>query len=142
MGIVGRNGKQPYLLLNGNLEASGSSMEGAVGNVLLRVVYNGSDSVDMTIGPLTVPLMIDYKRLSFWDALGIESVVGNGVTLSTTISVDGLIFSSSRETHYVWLRQQDPVTLLWSLFEIHLFSSDTKRRTTASVYLIEENVSY
>ncbi|WP_394524610.1 hypothetical protein [Lacrimispora sp. JR3] len=111
-----------------------------VGNVIYRLSYGAADYISISILPVSGSVLIDLKRSSQYDGT-IDASTLNNYTLSSIQSLDSIVYNSSREMHRVWLRQQDPDTSLWSLYEIDTFSSASGARTTVWVYLIESDVT-
>ena len=68
----------------------------------------------------------------------------NGETpvISTRTVLDDLMYTQSQESHCLTIRQQNPITKLWSLCEIHSFSSNGGARTSVWVQWNEVDVSY
>ncbi len=57
-------------------------------------------------------------------------------------ALDDLMYTQSQESHCLTIRQQNPITKLWSLCEIHSFSSNDGARTSVWVQWNEVDVSY
>ena len=72
------------------------------------------------------PVLVDLRRTS----------------VSSRTVVDEIVYTNSQETHQMVLRQQDPVSKLWSLCEIHSFLSAGGARCSLRIQWSEYDVSY
>ncbi|SDN04633.1 hypothetical protein SAMN04488502_1111, partial [Dendrosporobacter quercicolus] len=142
IGPTGASGIAPIAVYNTNLSASGSSFDVPVGNISYQLQYSTSSSLSLSVSALVSSITVDIKRSSQYDS-AVEGTSLNGVTLTpTSVQLDSLIYSNSNEMHRTWIRQQDPDTSLWSLYEIDLFASVAGARTSIWVYLIYENADF
>ena len=69
------------------------------------------------------PVLVDLRRTTIYDGSTIETQTLNGSSISASIAIDGTVYTNSQETHNMRIRQQDPVTKLWSMCEINSFLS-------------------
>lgn len=69
------------------------------------------------------PVLVDLRRTTIYDGSTIETQTLNGSSISASIAIDGTVYTNSQETHNMRIRQQDPVTKLWSMCEISSFLS-------------------
>lgn len=88
------------------------------------------------------PILTDMRRVTIFNASSVEAQTFNNLTVSTRTVLDDLMYSKSEESHNIKIRQQDPVTKLWSLCEIHSFVSESGARTSVWVQWCEVDVSY
>jgi hypothetical protein len=112
-----------------------------VENVIYHLQFSTATQLTLFLMPATVPVLIDLKRSSQFDTTGVDAFTRDNFTLSASLDIDTIVFNSSREMHRTWLRQQNPVTGLWSLHEIDLFASNGSARVTIWIYQIFTNVS-
>ena len=66
----------------------------------------------------------------------------NGSSISASIAIDGTVYTNSQETHNMRIRQQDPVTKLWSMCEINSFLSTGGTRCSIRIQWSEYDVAY
>lgn len=69
------------------------------------------------------PVLVDLRRTTIYDGSTIETQTLSGSSISASIAIDGTVYTNSQETHNMRIRQQDPVTKLWSMYEISSFLS-------------------
>ena len=69
------------------------------------------------------PVLVDLRRTTIYDGSTIETQTLSGSSISASIAIDGTVYTNSQETHNMRIRQQDPVTKLWSMCEINSFLS-------------------
>ena len=58
------------------------------------------------------------------------------------VTIDGTVYTNSQETHNMRIRQQDPVTKLWSMCEINSFLSAGGARCSIRIQWSEYDVAY
>lgn len=129
---------------NANLSTSGSFLEVFLGNgIIYRVQYSGSSQLTLRLGPSNGPTYCDYKIVSFYDNAAYQDrYFGDNTLFNTMVTIDATIFNTTREMHTSRIRVQDPETLLWSMYEVILFSSANGARTTVWVNVICEEIDY
>lgn len=88
------------------------------------------------------PVLTDIRRITIFSAGSIESQTFNNTTVSTRLVLDNLVYTQSQESHSIKIRQQDPVTGLWSLCEIRSFLSNGCARYSIWIQWSEVDVSY
>ena len=89
-----------------------------------------------------VPILTDMRRVTIYNGSSVESQTFNNTIVSTRIVLDDLVYSLSQESHSMKIRQQNPVTKLWSLCEIRSFISNGGARTSIWIQWSEVDVSY
>ena len=77
-----------------------------------------------------------------YDGSTIETQTLNGSSISASIAIDGTVYTNSQETHNMRIRQQDPVTKLWSMCEINSFLSAGGARCSIRIQWSEYDVAY
>ena len=82
------------------------------------------------------------RRTSIYNAGTIETQTLNGGTVANRTVLDEIVYAQSQETHSIQLRQQDPVTKLWSLCEIRPFLSADGARCSVRIQWSEYDVTY
>ncbi len=86
--------------------------------------------------------MVDLRRTTIYDGSTIETQTLNGSSISANIAIDGTVYTNSQETHNMRIRQQDPVTKLWSMCEINSFLSAGGTRCSIRIQWSEYDVAY
>jgi hypothetical protein len=117
-----------------NLAGAGSSMNVPVGNLIYTVSnYNaGASQVQLRAAAGTVPA--DVKKFSQFDTTQVDSSSWDNAAFTETPTViDTMVYGRSNEFHVTRIRQQDPSTGLWSLYEVNLFSSASDARVNVWV---------
>lgn len=127
-----------------DLSASGSTLNIPLGSLILTYQNTSSTSLRISVAAKNAdaPVLTDIRRITIFNATSIESQTFNNTTISTRIVLDDLVYSQSQESHSMKIRQQDPVTKLWSLCEIHSFISNGGARTSVWIQWSEVDVSY
>ncbi|MBU5481588.1 hypothetical protein KQI91_10280 [Blautia sp. MSJ-19] len=112
----------------------------------LILTYQNTSSTSLRISVAAkdpaVPVLTDMRRVTIYNGSSVESQTFDNTTVTTRKVLDDLMYSQSQESHSIKIRQQDPVTKLWSLCEIHSFSSNGGGRTSVWVQWSEVDVSY
>ncbi len=90
----------------------------------------------------SAPVLTDIRRITIFNSSSVESLTLNNTTISTRTVLDDLMYTQSQESHCLTIRQQNPIIKLWSLCEIHSFSSNGGARTSVWVQWNEVDVSY
>lgn len=135
-GAQGPSGMVPTIY-HRKIPSSGSSFQIAVGKVGYHMVWGTADSVSINLRGDNPPILVDVKRSSQYQATGIEGLSLDNYSLPTGLtSIDTIVYNVSNEMHRIWIRQQDPVTLLWSLHEVCVFVSFKAARVDVWVYEI------
>lgn len=88
------------------------------------------------------PVLVDLRRTTIYDGSTIETQTLNGSSISASIAIDGTVYTNSQETHNMRIRQQDPVTKLWSMCEINSFLSAGGARCSIRIQWSEYDVAY
>ncbi len=105
------------------------------------MTYQGTSSsaVRIAVAPKDTgtSVLIDMRRTSIYNASTIETQTLDNTTVSSRTVIDEIVYNKSQVTHSIKLRQQDPVTKLWSLCEISSFISDSAARTSVRIQWIE-----
>lgn len=127
-----------------DLSASGSTLNIPLGSLILTYQNTSSSSIRISVAAkdTAAPVLTDIRRITIFNASSIESQTFNNTAVSTRIVLDDLVYSQSQESHSMKIRQQDPVTKLWSLCEIRSFLSNGGARTSIWIQWSEINVSY
>ena len=127
-----------------DLSASGSTLNIPLRNLILTYQNTSSSSVRISVAAkdTTIPVLTDMRRITIYNSTSVESQTFNNTTVSTRTVLDDLVYSQSQESHSMKIRQQDPVTKLWSLCEIRSFISNGAARTSIWILWSEVDVSY
>lgn len=127
-----------------DFSATGSTLNIPLENLILTYQNTSTSSVRITIvaKDTTVPILTDMRRVTIYNGSSVESQTYNSTSVSTRTVLDDLMYTNSQESHSMMIRQQDPVTKLWSLCEIRTFSSNGGARTSVWVQWSEVGVSY
>lgn len=127
-----------------DISATGSTLNIPLGSLILTYQNTSTSSVRISVAPkdTAAPVLTDMRRITIYNNTSIESQTYNNTIVSTRTVLDDLMYSQSQESHSIKIRQQDPVTKLWSLCEIRSFISNGGARTSVWVQWSEVNVSY
>lgn len=87
------------------------------------------------------PVLVDLRRTTIYDGSTIETQTLSGSSISASIAIDGTVYTNSQETHNMRIRQQDPVTKLWSMCEISSFLSAGGARCSIRIQWSEYDVA-
>lgn len=127
-----------------DLSASGSTLNIPLESLILTYQQISTTALRITIAAkdTSTPVLTDIRRITIFNTSSIESLTLNNTTISTRTVLDDLMYTQSQESHCLTIRQQNPITKLWSLCEIHSFSSNDGARTSVWVQWNEVDVSY
>lgn len=119
-------------------------MEIPLKDLILTYQRSSASALRISLAPedTAAPVVVDLRRTSIYNGSTVETETMNGATVSTSVAIDGTVYTNSQETHNMRLRQQDPVTKLWSLCEIDSFLSAGGARCSVWIRWREYNVSY
>lgn len=120
----------------------GKSYDVKIKNVIDRLSYSSADAVNLKLLSTGGTILIDVRRFSCFNSSVEGQTLNNYNLTSTPVDIDSIIYSNSVETHQTRIRQQDPITKLWSLYDVNLFVSANGSRTTIWIYMIAENVDF
>lgn len=123
-----------------NLSASGSLLDVPVGKVIYRIQHASATTVAMNVRAASNSVVVDIKRSAQYDSSAEGQSLNNFSLTTNAQNLDSGIINISNEMHRTWIRQQDPATFLWSMYEVDLFVSKAGARVSVCVYLIYEDV--
>ena len=88
----------------------------------------------MSIQPQTAgtAVLADIRRVSIYNS-ALDTQTHNNVTISSTLSLDDIVYSMSQEMHWTRIRQQNPTAQLWSMCKVGTFASQNGSRTSICV---------
>lgn len=114
----------PFTEYHVDLSAADSTLNIPLKDLILTY-QRASASALLSIVPknTAAPVLVDLRRATIYDGSTIEIQTLNGSSISASIAIDGTVYTNSQETHNMRIRQQDPVTKLWSMCEINSFLS-------------------
>lgn len=109
-----------------DLSASSSTLNIPLESLILTYQQISTTALRITIAAkdTSAPVLTDIRRITIFNTSSIESLTLNNRTISTRTVLDDLMYTQSQESHCLTIRQQNPITKLWSLCEIHSFSSN------------------
>lgn len=114
----------------------------AKGLLQFRIAYSNTTSSILQLKALIEPVVIDLRRSTQFQASGIEGNTMDGVTINTTYQfIDTIIYNSTNETQYSWIRVKDPKEDKWSLYELKIMASAKGARTDIIITTIYEDVA-
>lgn len=127
-----------------DLSATGSTLNIPLENLILTYQNTSSTSIRISIAAknTAAPVLADIRRITIYNGSSVESQTLNNTAISTRTVLDDLMYSESQESHSIKIRQQDPDTKLWSLCEIHTFSSNKGARTSVWIQWSEVGIRY
>jgi hypothetical protein len=126
-----------------NLSTAGSSISVPVGNMTYTVSNLDASSVRVQLGATSGTVLADVKKTAQYDAGGTDASSWDNTVFTTTPTViDSQVYARSNEMHVTRIRQQNPATGLWSIYDVHLFSSQNSGRTNVWVEPIATGLSF
>ena len=134
----------PLSTYRANLSAVNSTLTVPLKDLVLTYQTTSSSALRISIAPqdAAVPVLTDIRRTSIYNGSTVKAQTFNDTTVSGRTVLDDIVYTLSQETHSMQIRQQDPVTKLWSLCEVHSFLSAGGARSSVCVQWIEYDVSY
>lgn len=57
----------------------------------------------------------------------------DNATISSSLTLDDLVYTMTQEMHWIRIREQDPSTKFWSMCEVRTFASQNGSRTSICV---------
>ena len=130
--VVSPNLKPVSTYYNADLGASGRYLDIPIGSLVLTYKYVSAAALSVSVQAADVkkPVVADIRRLTVYDGLSIEADTWDNKTISTSISLDAILYNNSQEMHWLRIRQQNPDTGLWGMCEVRTFASQGGARTT------------
>ena len=127
-----------------DLSAVGSTLVIPLKDLELSYQTTSATALRITLAPkdAAAPVLVDLRRTSIYNGSTVETSTLNGTTVSGRTVVDEIVYTNSQETHQMVLRQQDPASKLWSLYEVHSFLSAAGARRSVRVQWTEYDVAY
>lgn len=127
-----------------DISATNSTLTVPIKNLVLTYQTTSSTALRISIAPkdTATPILADMRRTSIYNGGTVEAQTFDNTTVSSRTVLDDIVYNHSQETHNMRIRQQDPVTKLWSLCEITSFISNGGARTSVLVKWHEYDVSY
>ena len=115
----------PFTEYHVDLSAADSTLNIPLKDLILTYQRASASALRISIAPknTAAPVLVDLRRTTIYDGSTIETQTLNGSSISASIAIDGTVYTNSQETHNMRIRQQDPVTKLWSMCEINSFLS-------------------
>ena len=134
----------PVSEYHADLSAVGAALVIPLKDLELTYQTTSGTALRITIAPKNagISVLVDMRRTSIYNASTIETQTLNGAAISGRTVIDDIVYTHSQETHSILLRQQDPVSKLWSLCEIRSFLSAGGARTSVRIRWSEYDVSY
>lgn len=127
-----------------DLSAADSTLNIPLKDLILTYQRASASALRISIVPknTAAPVLVDLRRTTIYDGSTIETQTLNGSSISASIAIDGTVYTNSQETHNMRIRQQDPVTKLWSMCEINSFLSAGGARCSIRIQWSEYDVAY
>ena len=127
-----------------DLSAADSTLNIPLKDLILTYQRASASALRISIAPknTAAPVLVDLRRTTIYDGSTIETQTLNGSSISASIAIDGTVYTNSQETHNMRIRQQDPVTKLWSMCEINSFLSAGGARCSIRIQWSEYDVAY
>ena len=133
----------PTISFQYSLSSTNNVINLPLGNgIYYQLQYRSSSALALNFAPISKSTYIDYRRQTLYDGGGVEASYKSNMLISSSTSIDSTIYSDSREMHRTWIRIQDPNTMLWSTYEVCMFSSLNGARIDIWVTVVVEQVSY
>lgn len=134
----------PFTEYHVDLSAADSTLNIPLKDLILTYQRASASALRISIAPknTAAPVLVDLRRTTIYDGSTIETQTLNGSSISASIAIDGTVYTNSQETHNMRIRQQDPVTKLWSMCEINSFLSAGGARCSIRIQRSEYDVAY
>lgn len=134
----------PFTEYHVDLSAADSTLNIPLRDLILTYQRASASALRISIAPknTAAPVLVDLRRTTIYDGSTIETQTLNGSSISASIAIDGTVYTNSQETHNMRIRQQDPVTKLWSMCEINSFLSAGGARCSIRIQWSEYDVAY
>lgn len=134
----------PFTEYHVDLSAADSTLNIPLKDLILTYQRASASALRISIAPknTAAPVLVDLHRTTIYDGSTIETQTFNGSSISASIAIDGTVYTNSQETHNMRIRQQDPVTKLWSMCEINSFLSAGGARCSIRIQWSEYDVAY
>ena len=134
----------PFTEYHVDLSAADSTLNIPLKDLILTYQHASASALRISIAPknTAAPVLVDLRRTTIYDGSTIETQTFNGSSISASIVIDGTVYTNSQETHNMRIRQQDPVTKLWSMCEINSFLSAGGARCSIHIQWSEYDVAY
>ena len=134
----------PFTEYHVDLSAADSTLNIPLKDLILTYQRASASALRISIAPknTAAPVLVDLRRTIIYDGSTIETQTLNGSSISASIAIDGTMYTNSQETHNMCIRQQDPVTKLWSMCEINSFLSAGGARCSIRIQWSEYDVVY
>ena len=134
----------PVTEYHADLSAVGSELVIPLKDLTLTYQTTSATALRITMAPrnAAAPVLVDLRRTSIYNGSTVETSTLNGTSVSSRTVVDEIVYTNSQETHQMVLRQQDPVSKLWSLCEIRSFLSAGGARGSLRIQWSEYDVAY
>ena len=133
----------PFTEYHVDLSAADSTLNIPLKDLILTYQRASVSALRISIAPknTAAPVLVDLRRTTIYDGSTIETQTLNGSSISANIAIDGTVYTNSQETHNMRIRQQDPVTKLWSMCEINSFLSAGGARCSIRIQWSEYDVA-
>ena len=134
----------PFTEYHVDLSAADSTLNIPLKDLILTYQRSSASALRISIAPkdAAAPVLVDLRRTTIYDGSTIETQTLNGSSISASVAIDGTMYTNSQETHNVRIRQQDPVTKLWSMCEVNSFLSAGGARCSIRIQWSEYDVTY
>ena len=134
----------PFTEYHVDLSAADSTLNIPLKDLILTYQRASASALRISIAPknTAAPVLVDLRRTTIYDGSTIETQTLNGSSISASIAIDGTVYTNSQETHNMRIRQQDPVTKLWSMCEINPFLFAGGARCSIRIQWSEYDVAY
>lgn len=134
----------PFTEYHVDLSAADSTLNIPLKDLILTYQRASASALRISIAPknTAAPVLVDLHRTTIYDGSTIETQTFNGSSISASIAIDGTVYTNSQETHNMRIRQQDPVTKLWSMCEINSFLFAGGARCSIRIQRSEYDVAY
>ena len=134
----------PFTEYHVDLSAADSTLNIPLKDLILTYQRSSASALRISIAPkdAAAPVLVDLRRTTIYDGSTIETQTLNGSSISASVAIDSTVYTNSQETHNMRIRQQDPVTKLWSMCEINSFLSAGGARCSIRIQWSEYDVTY
>ena len=126
------------------MSATNSSFNLPIENLILNYLKTGGNTIQLSVRAkdTATPITADIIRTTIYGLGSPEAQYFDNIQITGQIVLDGTIYADSQEQYWLTVRQQNPVSSLWSTCIVRLFSSKNGARVSIWLRWIEYNVSY
>lgn len=141
-GPQGESGLIP-MWSHSNLSVSGRILDIQIKNVHYILQYATSTNLSLYVRANRPDVRVDIRVGSVWGIAASDgSSIDDTILAQTNTLLDTIVYDNSNETHMTWIRQRDPDTGLWNMYEVRLYASANGARVSVGVCRVYNDVTF